>query len=464
MGDLMSVIEYWEDVKDWAENLGINIERAVRNPASQYPDYNATDSDTLGRRVDYDNIEDYFETPRQFEKWFKAHLLLMKKNLEEYRGNVPLDSYYEKSLITLVNNLHTFPKVDDDTKALEIWLKKYDDMVTTLQIEFMNELNKMAAPHKGGTIETTTVRFRPPGGSRSYQTSQASTDAFMRGLREIISSSENKPMMEMEDPNLDVIKMMLEPVPVNVFHRIKEGQEHDTMTFTLNSNEMRAIRQFLEKIRVHKNEQSRPHQLGDSPKWKYGKDGNLQPIEVDEGNTLVSGRFIKLLDDNNFQIERSKHNQFTKIIDSNMPIKISLKKHYLLSKGSLALGSLHNRRTMTDETRKSGQIVLDKYINPKMAHEYFSQKENLTKKFIKNQLERGRVIPLPHLHVSIRNTMPEHFPSDEVVEILSTALFNYENKLHIKYVEGEFSNVFSKIDFTNINTLGVETKGVPRRD
>jgi hypothetical protein len=254
---------------------------------------------------------------------------------------------------------------------------------------------------------------------------------------------------------------MLEPVPVNVFHRIKEGQEHDTMTFTLNSNEMRAIRQFLEKIRVHKNEQSRPHQLGDSPKWKYGKDGNLQPIEVDEGNTLVSGRFIKLLDDNNFQIERSKHNQFTKIIDSNMPIKISLKKHYLLSKGKHrpALQSL-----MTNETRRSGQIVLDKYINPKMAHENFSQKENLTKKFIKNQLERGRTISLPHLHVSIRNTMPEHFPSDEVVEILSTALFNYENKLHIKYVEGEFSNVFSKIDFTNINTLGVETKGVPRRD
>ena len=440
MGDLMSVIEYWEDVKGWAEDLNIDIERAIRNPTNHEEWDYETDGMGSKSRVDYDNIEDYFQTAREFEKWFKTRLLQMKKALGEYRGNIPLDPYYEKSLITLVDNFHTFPKVEDDTKALEMWLKRYDDMVHTLQIEFMNELNKMAAPHKGGTIETAFINYKPDL-SRSR-----GIDAFMKGLKELASSVENK-----KDPDLDVLKMMVEPIPVNVFQRKKEGKSHDTISFTTNSNEMRAIRKFLEKVRVYRNEISQPRQRGDSPKWKYDETGNLQRIEVDKRDTALLDRFIKLFHNTGALLERSKHKQFTKIVDSDMPITISLKKHYLLDK---SLGT----KTTNDETRKSGEIVLNKYINPKMAHAYFSENENLTKEGLKHKLERGITIYLPHLHTSIRNTMPRHFPSDEVVEILSEALINYENKLHIKYVEGEFSNVFSKINFTNINTRGVESK------
>jgi hypothetical protein len=279
-------------------------------------------------------------------------------------------------------------------------------------------------------------------------------DAFMRGLKELASSVENK-----KDPDLEVLKMMIEPIPVNVFQRKKEGKSHDTISFTTNSNEMRAIRKFLEKVRVYRNERaSDRYKQGNPPKWKYDETGNLQRIEVDKRNNALLDRFIRLFDKHGVQLDRSKHKQFTPIIDSDMPITISLKKHYLLDRSLGRIATNNN-----DETRKSGEIVLNKYINPKMAHVYFSENINFTKEGLKHKLERGNTIYLPHLSTRIRHTMPNHFPSDEVVEILSEALINYENKLHIKYVEGEFSNVFSKIDFTNINTSGVKsTKNVKR--
>lgn len=431
MGDLMSIIEYWEEVKDWAEDLNIDLEKALSNPASS----------EASNRIDYSNIEDYFETPREFEKWFKAHLVKVKKLLSEFRGNVPLDPFYEKSFITLVDNLHSFPKVEDDTKTLELWLKKYDDMVHTLQIEFMNELNKMAAPHKGGTIETAHVAYRP-------RTNAGEFDLFMRGLKQTILELEE---FNDNDPDLDVLKMMVEPVPINVFQRRREGKENDIISFTINSNEMRTIRKFLERVRVHRNidQESKPDQLS---KWQYDDTGNLERIVIDEKDDRVLDRMVKIYDQNRILTERAKYRQFSKIIDSDMPIRISLKKHYLLSPPRRNIYS-----GTSPELKASGEIVLNKYVNPKQAHSYFLDNINITKEGLKHNLERGNTIYLPHLNTRIQGTMPKHFPSDQVVEILSEALINYETKLHIKYVEGEFSNVFSKVDFTNINTTGVKS-------